>query len=73
MNKSKVLIFVRYYLPGYKAGGPVVSISEFINNLRKYLYFYIITSDRDFLDVKPYNNIKTNKWNRRFKVIINYF
>ena len=73
MNKSKVLIFVRYYLPGYKAGGPVVSISEFINNLRKYLYFYIITSDRDFLDVKPYNNIKTNKWDRRFKVIINYF
>jgi len=72
MSKSKILIFVRYYLPGYKSGGPVISISQFIKKLEKYANFYIITSNRDFLDRKAYKSIKTNNWNRRFNVLINY-
>ena len=72
MSKAKILIFVRYYLPGHKSGGPVISISEFIKKLNKYANFYIITSNRDFLDKKAYKGIKTNNWNRRFNVLINY-
>ena len=72
MKKDNILVFVRYYLPGYKAGGPVVSISEFIKKLNKYANFYVITSDRDFLDNNSYKNIKVNKWNSKFNVLINY-
>jgi len=63
MGKSKILIFVPYYLPGHKAGGPIRSISNLVYYLKDEFDFYIITQDRDLGDLKPYKNIKVNSWN----------
>ena len=60
--KKDILIFSRYYLPGYKAGGPIESISLFVKKLKNYSNFSVFTSDRDFLDEFAYSNIKVNKW-----------
>ena len=33
MRPHNLLVFADYYLPGYRAGGPVVSISNLLNRL----------------------------------------
>lgn len=52
--KQIVLIFARYYLPGYKAGGPIRSIANLVDALGDEFDFRIVTSDRDATDVEPY-------------------
>ncbi len=63
MKKKTILIFVHYYLPGYKGGGPIRSISHIIELLKDDFNFYVITSDRDIGDEKPYKNVRVNAWN----------
>jgi glycosyltransferase involved in cell wall biosynthesis len=58
-RKVKVLIFTRFYLPGFKSGGPVRSICNLIEHHGNEIDFKIVTSDRDFLDDQPYPDIST--------------
>lgn len=63
MNEKKnILILADYYIPGIKGGGPIQSIKNIVDNLKTEFNFYIITRDRDLGDIKPYENIKQNKW-----------
>lgn len=62
-NKKTILTFVSYYLPGYKSGGPVRTISNLLDALSDEFSFKIITRDRDLLDNKAYETIKINQWN----------
>lgn len=59
----KILTMVRYYLPGYKAGGPLRTIANMAKHLGKNFSFWIITSDRDAFDTKRYAHIAINQWN----------
>lgn len=61
--KSKILIFIDWYKPGFKAGGPIRSISNLVSQLSTHYEFYIITRDTDYLETTPYPNINPNKWN----------
>ncbi len=61
-SRKKILIIADYYLPGYKGGGPVKSISGIVNALSFMYDFYIITRDRDLGDKSPYPNIAVNTW-----------
>src|SRR5690554_395820 len=70
--KKKILCFVAYYLPGSKSGGPVRSISNMVERLSDKFDFYIVTSDRDSFDVKPYDNIIVNGWNKVGKAQVFY-
>lgn len=67
-----ILIFVRYYLPGYKSGGPVRTIANMVEHLGDDFDFYIITSDRDALDTETYKNISVHKWNKVGKAQVFY-
>lgn len=60
--KQKILIFIDWYLPAYKAGGPVKSISNIIDSLKDNFDFDVFTSDRDFGDEEPFKNISFNCW-----------
>ena len=62
-KKPVIVIFIRYYLPGFKSGGPVRSIANLIDGLSKYFQFKVITSDRDFLDHEKYPDI-VQGWNK---------
>lgn len=59
-RKAKVLVFVDWYLPGYKAGGPIRSVANLVERLD--LDFSVVTSDRDHHTVHPYPGIKPNTW-----------
>lgn len=72
MSRLSVLTFIRYYLPGYKSGGPVRSIANMVDALGGEYEFRIITSDRDFLDGNPYSGITTEAWGRVGKAWVYY-
>jgi glycosyltransferase involved in cell wall biosynthesis len=71
-KKPIVLVLVRYYLPGYKSGGPVRTIANLIDHLSDYIEFRIVTRDRDSLDEAPYPGIKVDAWNRVGKALVYY-
>lgn len=62
LNKKRILIFTRMYLPGFKAGGPIRSIANLAESLSDEFDFYIVTSDRDLGDCDAYSNIGHHKW-----------
>ena len=59
---KSILIFLDYYEPGYKAGGPIRSISGFVNNFKDNFKIYLVTRDRDLNSNTTYASIETDKW-----------
>ena len=53
----KILIFTDSFLPGFKGGGPITSISNLVNLLSKYFDILICTRNHDFGESNPYQNI----------------
>ena len=39
MKNKKVLICIDWFLPAYKAGGPIQSISNMVNHLKNHIEF----------------------------------
>jgi glycosyltransferase involved in cell wall biosynthesis len=60
--KPKVLVFIDWFLPGYKAGGPIKSVANIINALSDTYEFVVVTSNRDAGNSKPYTALKHNRW-----------
>src|ERR1039458_4395154 len=61
-SRPTVLILLGYYLPGYKAGGPIRTITSLVRKLGGEFDFKIITSDRDIGDNAPYAGVEPNQW-----------
>ena len=59
-----ILTFVAYYLPGYKAGGPIRSIVNMVDHLANEFRFRIVTSDRDFDDSIAYPEVRVDQWQK---------
>lgn len=72
-DKQRVLIFIDWYAPGYKAGGPTTSNVNIVEHLKGKFDFYIITSNTDYHEVIPYPNIVSDKWIIRDNVHLYYF
>ena len=70
--KKKILCFADYYLPGYKAGGPIQSIANLVENLSDEFEFDIICNDHDLLDRQSYANVKIDQWNAVSKARVFY-
>jgi len=62
MKKPHVLIFIDWYLPGYKAGGPIRSAANLVEALHGEYEFSIVTTDRDLGDKEAYEEIEVNEW-----------
>lgn len=62
MKKSKILIFIDWFLPAYKAGGPIQSIANFVNHFGAEFDISIVTSNKDLGDSEPFENIVFNTW-----------
>jgi hypothetical protein len=65
MPNFTILTSVGYYLPGYKAGGPIRTLANMVGRLGDEFQFKIVTADRDFDDTKPYPEIKIDGWNSK--------
>jgi len=60
--KPKVIIFINWFLPGYKAGGPIKSVVNIVRTLQDEVDFKIVTSNTDFGEPSPYHHIEPNVW-----------
>ncbi len=60
--RKGILIFSDWFLPGYKAGGPIRSIANLSEYLADFTDVYIFTSNHDLGDKIPYPNITNNQW-----------
>jgi glycosyltransferase involved in cell wall biosynthesis len=63
MKRPKVLIFVATYWPGFKSGGPIRSIRNFVTIFSDQYDIFVVTEDRDKGDPHPYPQVKFNEWN----------
>lgn len=61
---TRVLIFADYYLPGFKAGGPINSISSICSSLSEEFDIYLVTRDRDIGDMEPYKDVVVGQWQK---------
>lgn len=52
--RPRVLVMSDYYLPGFKAGGPIRTLANIIEHLGDEFSFTVLTRDRDLGDSKPY-------------------
>ncbi len=68
----KVLVFIDYYLPGFKAGGPLQSIANMITHLGDDIDFDIVTRDRDLGDARPYETASNGCWQSWGKARVRY-
>jgi glycosyltransferase involved in cell wall biosynthesis len=71
-DKKTVLIFTDWYLPGYKAGGPISSCANLVSLSGDDFNFKVICGDRDYLDETPYPNVTTNEWLKVGKAEVMY-
>lgn len=55
------MVLTDWYLPAYKAGGPVKSVAALVYHLKKDYDFFIVTSNKDAFETQPLP-VKTNEW-----------
>ena len=61
-NLPVILIFSRYYLPGFRAGGPVRSVANLVDALKNKFQFKVVCSIFDHGTQVPYEGVKANQW-----------
>lgn len=60
--KKRILVFIDWYLPGYKAGGPVRSMVNMTEHLSDRFDFYIVTRNSEYGENKPYRDTVPDSW-----------
>lgn len=60
---KRILTCLDYYIPGYKSGGPLRTVSNMVEQMGNNIEFWIVTRDRDATDKKTYPSISVNTWN----------
>ena len=75
MSKAKpiVLLPVRYFVPAYKAGGPVRTLKAMVEYLSGTHQFKFLALDRDLGERSPFPSIRQNEWNQVGLAKVRYF
>lgn len=71
-GRPEVLVVVPYYLPGYRAGGAIQTVSAMVERLSDSFRFRILTSDRDEGDREPYPDASRDRWVERGSAEVRY-
>jgi glycosyltransferase involved in cell wall biosynthesis len=62
---KKLLIFIDWFDPAYKAGGPITAAQNFVENMSTHYELFVFTGDRDLGDAQPLPGITVDKWIER--------
>ena len=60
-KRIRALTLCDYYLPGYKAGGPIHSVVNMVEQLSDAIDSSIITRDHDINDDVAYENVSVDQ------------
>jgi glycosyltransferase involved in cell wall biosynthesis len=70
---TRILCVTDWYLPAYKAGGPVRSVSNLISALAGAEFeFYVLTRDRDLGERSPHAGVTLEAWTTRGQAHVFY-
>ena len=61
-KRNQVLIFIDWFLPAYKAGGPIQSISNLVKRLKNEIDIWIVTSNEDLGEPLKLDRELLNIW-----------
>jgi glycosyltransferase involved in cell wall biosynthesis len=61
-DKKRILVFIDWFMPGYKAGGPVSSNRNLITHLKDQFQFKVVTRNTEYMESIPYPEITPNEW-----------
>ena len=64
-GRSRVLVFTDWYLPGFRAGGPVTSIANIVQQFRGEIDFRILTTNCEYGETRPYEGVAYDQWTGR--------
>ncbi len=70
--KPVVLVTLGNYLPGYKAGGIIRTVTNTVDHLCDEFEFRILTSDRDLGDDRAYPGVELNQWQQVGNALVYY-
>ncbi|HEX8462429.1 MAG TPA: glycosyltransferase [Segetibacter sp.] len=62
-ERKKLLIVYDYFYPGFRAGGPIQSLTNLVTMLVKNYDVYVLTGAYDLEETIAYNSITVNTWN----------
>src|SRR4051794_28824213 len=62
IRRPRILVFVEYFVPGFKAGGPLRSVSNLLHALGAEFDFAVFTRDRDQGDRRPFDSVTPDVW-----------
>ena len=66
MQKKKLLIFSDWFYPGYRAGGPIKSVTNLTLALERLYDVYVFTADTDINEKEPYISVESDTWLKPF-------
>lgn len=59
---KKILVFVDWFAPGYKAGGPITSCVNLVKVLNAKAGVSVVTTDTDYNERTPYPEVTSDAW-----------
>src|SRR5678815_4850779 len=62
MPPKKLLIFIEWFSPGFKAGGPIRSCVNLCIALKHQYDIFVLTTDTDHSSDSPYAGIISDQW-----------
>lgn len=71
-KKTRALVFIRNYLPGFRSGGPVRSVANIVKALSSEYVFYVVCLNRDYGVNETYPNVVQGKWTVLGKTYVYY-
>lgn len=64
ISQHRILILCDYYLPGYKAGGPIRTLANIVEQLGDEFQFKVLTRNNDLGEREAYRGITPGAWSR---------
>ncbi len=64
---KRILVFIDWYRPAYRAGGPVTSVANMVahllaDHLGAKFRFFILTRNTDYGETTPYEGVEPDRW-----------
>lgn len=60
--KKNILIYIDWFYPGFRSGGPARSVWNMVQKLKNDYNFFVFTRNIDYVEDTPYLNIEKNRW-----------
>ncbi|MEL6697028.1 MAG: glycosyltransferase [Bacteroidota bacterium] len=61
-SKTRITVLIDWFVPGYKAGGPIQTIRNFVEAMADHFQLSVITKNVDHASTEPYPDIEPNTW-----------